>query len=408
MATNLTSPPGENPAQESPGGNPVGLAGIFLLLGYALLFTLLVLYSMVKIWPPIPEKEKPGNNNNSSVNTPLGEHANANGNQNSNANANSTRSSNGNGNGNSNVTGGGNANSGGNTNVNGNGNTNAGGGSTNQNPPDNNNTNTKTNTNANANANTNTNSNVSGNANANVSPGGAVPRSEICRDNNGNPREGMAPVNFFWTGDTCIYDEDRLLLIVILAGALGALVHVIRSLSWYIGQRKLYKSWMANYFLLPFLGATTAIVFYLVVRGGFSSATVHVADTNPFGFAVLAALIGMFTDQALQRLKTVAENILMPAPAGRDSAPPAASLSVTAINPRSGPSAGGTTVAITGTGFVAGARVTFGGEPATSVTVTSSATINAVTPAHPAASVDVEVFNPSNQRAVLGNGYTYQ
>ena len=49
---------------------------------------------------------------------------------------------------------------------------------------------------------------------------------------------------FFWHFD--IWDEVRLLLIVILAGALGSLVHTVRSVYWYVGNRKLKWSWLAS------------------------------------------------------------------------------------------------------------------------------------------------------------------
>src|SRR5439155_25384116 len=45
---------------------------------------------------------------------------------------------------------------------------------------------------------------------------------------------------------------------------------------------------------------------------------------------------------------------------------------VSSISPNSGTYNGGTGVTITGTGFLSGAMVTFGGTPATSVTVVSS------------------------------------
>ncbi|MFM8311728.1 MAG: IPT/TIG domain-containing protein, partial [Ilumatobacteraceae bacterium] len=54
---------------------------------------------------------------------------------------------------------------------------------------------------------------------------------------------------------------------------------------------------------------------------------------------------------------------------------------ITSIAPTSGTTAGGTTVTITGTGFVAGASVSFGTLPATNVTVVSNTSITAVSPA---------------------------
>jgi hypothetical protein len=81
---------------------------------------------------------------------------------------------------------------------------------------------------------------------------------------------------------------------------------------------------------------------------------------------------------------------------------------VSAIAPEAGPSAGGTLVSITGTGFAPGATVRFGGTAATSVEVASPSLLRAVTPAHAAGAVDVVVTNDDGQSATLTNGYTYR
>lgn len=81
---------------------------------------------------------------------------------------------------------------------------------------------------------------------------------------------------------------------------------------------------------------------------------------------------------------------------------------VTAISPMQGPSAGGTTITITGSGFVAGATVTVGGAPATSVTVISATSITAVTPAGTPGATIVTVTNTDTQAATLSGAFTYQ
>jgi hypothetical protein len=80
---------------------------------------------------------------------------------------------------------------------------------------------------------------------------------------------------------------------------------------------------------------------------------------------------------------------------------------VTGISPPSGPTAGSTSVTITGTGFVDGATVTFGGTAGTGVAFVSSTTITATTPAHTAGAVDVVVTNPDTQAGTLSGGFTY-
>ena len=80
---------------------------------------------------------------------------------------------------------------------------------------------------------------------------------------------------------------------------------------------------------------------------------------------------------------------------------------ITAILPLSGPTTGGTTVAVTGSGFSSGATVTMGGVAVASVQVDSSTSIRVVAPVHSAGTVDVVVTNPDGQTAALLGGYTY-
>jgi len=80
---------------------------------------------------------------------------------------------------------------------------------------------------------------------------------------------------------------------------------------------------------------------------------------------------------------------------------------ITSINPTSGSTTGGTTVTITGTNFLTGASVKFGSVFSSNVTVTSSTSITAVTPAASSAgAVAVTVSNPDGQSATF-NSFTY-
>ena len=85
----------------------------------------------------------------------------------------------------------------------------------------------------------------------------------------------------------------------------------------------------------------------------------------------------------------------------------AAAPTVTGIAPPNGPTTGGTSVAITGTGFQPMATVTIGGVNATGITVNSSTSITATTGAHTAGTVNVVVQNPDSQSGTLANGFTY-
>ena len=84
-----------------------------------------------------------------------------------------------------------------------------------------------------------------------------------------------------------------------------------------------------------------------------------------------------------------------------------ATFSVKSVSPLSGPAAGGTTVTINGSGFQSGASVNFGGLGATSVSLTNSSTIVAVTPVHSSGPVTVTVTNTSGDSATLPSGFTF-
>ncbi|PYL76761.1 MAG: hypothetical protein DMF26_05685 [Verrucomicrobia bacterium] len=63
------------------------------------------------------------------------------------------------------------------------------------------------------------------------------------------------------------------------------------------------------------------MIFYVVVRGGFFSPQTTFENTSPFGFAALAALVGLFSEQAVLKLKKVAETVLEPPAPGEDAKP---------------------------------------------------------------------------------------
>ena len=80
---------------------------------------------------------------------------------------------------------------------------------------------------------------------------------------------------------------------------------------------------------------------------------------------------------------------------------------VTAITPKTGPAAGGTTIIITGTGFTGASKVLFGTVAASSFTLNSDIQITAVSPAG-SGTVDVRVTTPGGTSAIAGaDQFTY-
>lgn len=217
-------------------------------------------------------------------------------------------------------------------------------------------------------------------------------------------QEGEVAASYLWFSP-CLFPEERLFVIVLFAGALGGLVHSLRSFYWYLGNRELYRSWIGMYVALPIVGSAMAVVFYLVIRGGFTAADASFDQTNPFGFAAMAVLVGMFTEQAALRLKQVAETVLAKPQKGKEHA---GAPTVVQVDPKTGSMEGGEEVTLRGDGFRDGVVVRFGGRAATDVRVKDGSTLVAKTPpADEPGSVDVEVLDPGGQKGSLPDGFTY-
>lgn len=132
---------------------------------------------------------------------------------------------------------------------------------------------------------------------------------------------------FGWTHKISV--EILLFLVVALAGALGGLIHTIRSASWYVGNRKLRWSWLPFNLMLPVVGALAGTVFYLVLRAGLFSPSSSVTTVSPFGFTAVAVLAGLFSEQAMEKLKDVAGQLFSEAPSGDDHFGPDSASSAT-------------------------------------------------------------------------------
>jgi hypothetical protein len=162
----------------------------------------------------------------------------------------------------------------------------------------------------------------------------------------GKPGTGVAPrksVHYFWT-TRALSRESLFFVMVAMAGALGGMVHSVKSLSWYVGNRMLRWSWVPFYLLKPLLGASMATVLYFIIRAGFFSPSASTSQTSPYGFAAVSALAGLFSDQAVEKLRKVAAELFEEAEQGKDaigSAPDATVEAPTAIT--------GTSAVLTGT-----------------------------------------------------------
>jgi len=104
------------------------------------------------------------------------------------------------------------------------------------------------------------------------------------------------------------YDQ-RLLLLVMVVGALGSFIHVVSSFGDFVGNRRLKRSWIWWYLLRPYVGMPLAVLFYFVIRAGFLSSGVSAGEVNRFGIAAIAGLVGMFSVKATDKLKELFDTL---------------------------------------------------------------------------------------------------
>ena len=174
---------------------------------------------------------------------------------------------------------------------------------------------------------------------------------------------GWPPNDHFFKKGAHLNAEQMLILLVAVAGALGAFIHVATSFTDYIGSQKFENSWIPWYFMRPFIGSALALAFYFLLRGGLitvntgsaesdaqysvvqptthwykmdstphtilqstadsltgftkigsekpKSAPEKIPPINPFGVTAISLLAGLFSKQAIDKLREVFENLFM-------------------------------------------------------------------------------------------------
>jgi len=121
---------------------------------------------------------------------------------------------------------------------------------------------------------------------------------------------GDQVVKLFGAGNGFTISPDTtLLLLVVVVSALGSFVHAATSFATYVGNRRLMRSWVWWYLLRVIIGSALAVLFYFALRGSFMSATSATSSqaVNPYGIAALAGLVGLFSKQAIDKLREVFE-----------------------------------------------------------------------------------------------------
>jgi hypothetical protein len=186
------------------------------------------------------------------------------------------------------------------------------------------------------------------------------------------PATGSAPAMakfsyFSWS--LSLTRDQQFFVVTALAGAIGAMLHGLRSLSTYIGERYLFRSWIPYYALLPFVGALLATIVYLVLRAGLLPGATSSSQPDPYGIAAIGALVGLFSAQAAEKLKAVFETLFTKAPSGSQSITDKAMPTITRIDPAEG--SPGSSIVISGNNLGSVTGVAFTGAAATQFKVDS-------------------------------------
>jgi len=103
-----------------------------------------------------------------------------------------------------------------------------------------------------------------------------------------------------------------LLYLALLVGALGGYLHALGSYVNFLGNRQFQASWFAWYLFRPIIGGVLAIVVFFVAAAGLLGGDNGAATA--IRVAMLASLVGIFSDQALLKLADLV-NVIFPSTA---------------------------------------------------------------------------------------------
>lgn len=108
-----------------------------------------------------------------------------------------------------------------------------------------------------------------------------------------------------------IIPDSLAVLAVFASGAFGGLIHSIRSMYFHVIEGDFGQADAIKLLLRPFSGAILSLIFYLVLRAGLGDEIQKPDDGGSIMFyTAIGALVGMFTDQTVTKLKKIAEAIL--------------------------------------------------------------------------------------------------
>jgi hypothetical protein len=189
--------------------------------------------------------------------------------------------------------------------------------------------------------------------------------------------------------------DVRMLCLVVFMGAFGALLASTRSFVNFVGNRAFAPSWGFFYLFRPMFGSGLALIVFLGYRIGAVGGPQGGSPADPFTAAFVAAMVGLFADTVLQKLKELMLQLFRPQDERTDKLAGSSAVILPAITNMT---VANGTLTIIGTGFAAGASVSLNGA-VTPATFVDSTKLTVVLPAtqQAGATIAVLVTNPDGK-----------
>lgn len=107
-------------------------------------------------------------------------------------------------------------------------------------------------------------------------------------------------------------------LLIISLGAFGGSIRLISSLVLYMGEDKLYRSWLFYYYLMPLEGLGLAAIAALLFAAGILTPTNGAGQSTLLFLYAIAGFTGLFAKNVAKKLQDLAD-ILFAKPSQKDT-----------------------------------------------------------------------------------------
>lgn len=101
--------------------------------------------------------------------------------------------------------------------------------------------------------------------------------------------------------------ENYLIVINALFGVLGGSTYGLSSIASWIATNKLERSWLLWYVSRPIIGASLAIIFYLILRAGIIKDIP--LTQNDYGFAAISYIVGLIATHAMKKIRDIFDTL---------------------------------------------------------------------------------------------------